>query len=155
MMDEFLCHFNPNHDPKTGQFTSSGGRIASKIVKQMNKADKVARDVKQDIALSNGLGAVGYIASNSATKGYESLTKIYDTIDKLVHKMERELGEKPEGSAWKQFNSDRIALGENFIKLTKEQQKRLNFKAIMEYPDSNITGRASGNVGKYVLKNSR
>ena len=32
--NDTLCHFNPNHDPKTGQFTSTkGGRILKSTLK--------------------------------------------------------------------------------------------------------------------------
>lgn len=123
-----LAHFNPNHDPLTGRFSANSGastngatnKYEKKIAKRMTKASKVAEMVSKqvDAAYDNmAKGRSGFVDKNMATYLYDNAVRQYQKLDKLIAKCEPK-GITMEGQSWKDFNKQRIDLGNRFVERT-------------------------------------
>lgn len=76
-----LCHFNKNHDPKTGRFTSETSGLASSVYKSAaNRVNRIEDDVR---------GAVG--KTNATMHGLEHKQK---TLESIARKIDTDAQEK-------------------------------------------------------------
>lgn len=116
-----LCHFNPNHDPRTGQFTANPGEGKSRqrIARQMTRADEATKNVKDwmNKQKAKGGGGLSGIKANMAEVMYESVAKNYRKLDKMIDGLGKN-GDKMSGSNWKEFNDRRIEIGKDFVERT-------------------------------------
>lgn len=62
--NDTLCHFNPNHDPKNGQFSKAG--IGSVLSKAVN---------------ASGVGTVGQLARNKVVGTVDAATRIPERVN--------------------------------------------------------------------------
>lgn len=77
-----LCHFNKNHDPKTGRFTSETSGLASAVYKSAaNRVNRIEDDVR---------GAVG--KTNATMHGLEHKQKTFESIARKIDTDAQEKG---------------------------------------------------------------
>lgn len=87
-LDEALKHFNKNHDPKNGQFTSGHGiNISSKPKNNISKEDqdeinrRKSRNKKIAAGIIAGLAIGSLIAYHQYSKKKRNMTDVYKRID--------------------------------------------------------------------------
>jgi hypothetical protein len=120
-----LCHYNQNHDPKTGRFASKVGSLASTVYKQAaSRVDKVADDVR---TAAEKTGAKMY--------GLEHRQK---TLESIARKIETDAHEK--GISYEQAASDikdairftTVSSDDDFVRNYKEFKYHLAMRGYEE-----------------------
>lgn len=139
--EDYLMHFNPNHDPETGQFTSkSGGAMTNpqrKVIRQMNRAGAATKNVSEwiekKIDIPESMGKSRGIKRKMASVMFETVMKHYDKLDKYVAKLNA-TGDSMTGDGWKQFNKDREAIGKRFMERTKGERAAILMSSLVVPP---------------------
>lgn len=123
MYPDYIMHFNPNHDPNSGKFTSGPGasRLERKIVRQMNRAESGRKSVNIYIEgarhpKNTERGRKRDAGMASFLYGYD-LQRYYKKLDRLISKADKK-GVSVDGPAWREFNKNRIDIGKQFIETT-------------------------------------
>lgn len=120
-----LCHFNKNHDPNTGRFTSKVGSLASTVYKQAAaRVDKVESDVRT-------------AAEKTGAKMY-GLNHRQKTLESIARKIETDAHEK--GISYEQAASDikdairftTVSSDDDFVRNYKEFKYHLAMKGYEE-----------------------
>lgn len=138
-----LCHFNPNHDPRNGQFTSSGNRTNAK--RELRKIERFERAMNTGrTALDNyarAANALSYLDSDNKRiriSGKRGAAILFETAEHQRSRMEKQLS-KLEKQGVKIRIPDKIELDRYGKQLSKIIQERSFGAKILSYMKPGLT----------------